>query len=253
MEVHHHSHTPDSHRERKKWTHYFWEFFMLFLAVTAGFFVENQREHYIEHKREKQFIISMVKELEADTMELHKIMNDSIRIMGLNNLMDLIYTGSGKDIDVREVYYLVFRYARGVTFMDFSSNTLTQLKNAGNMRLIRDRSAVESFNKMDNLIKLIERQQNNVLEGIFNAHEYSTTIFNAKYFLEGGRFKLAEKIREDPVPPVLMTNDPNILITYANKLYIETGRLILYHGSLKRYDEFATRLISYLKKEYQIE
>jgi len=27
MEVHAHTHTP-----RKKWTHYFWEFFMLFLA-----------------------------------------------------------------------------------------------------------------------------------------------------------------------------------------------------------------------------
>ena len=48
MEVHHHSHTP-----RKKWTHYFWEFLMLFLAVTLGFFVENQREHYIENLREK--------------------------------------------------------------------------------------------------------------------------------------------------------------------------------------------------------
>ena len=50
MEVHAHTHTP-----RKKWTHYFWEFFMLFLAVTAGFLVENQREHYVEHLREKQF------------------------------------------------------------------------------------------------------------------------------------------------------------------------------------------------------
>ena len=48
MEVHTHTHTA-----RKKWTHYFWEFLMLFLAVTLGFFVENQREHLIEHGREK--------------------------------------------------------------------------------------------------------------------------------------------------------------------------------------------------------
>ena len=51
MEVHAHTHTA-----RKKWTHYFWEFFMLFLAVLLGFFVENQREHYIEHKREVEYI-----------------------------------------------------------------------------------------------------------------------------------------------------------------------------------------------------
>ena len=48
MEVHHRSHTTG-----KKWTHYFWEFLMLFLAVFCGFLAENQREHVIEKKREK--------------------------------------------------------------------------------------------------------------------------------------------------------------------------------------------------------
>ncbi|MBK9661472.1 MAG: hypothetical protein IPO68_16495 [Chitinophagaceae bacterium] len=43
MEVHHHAHTA-----RKKWTHYFWEFLMLFLAVFCGFLAENQREHYVK-------------------------------------------------------------------------------------------------------------------------------------------------------------------------------------------------------------
>jgi hypothetical protein len=67
MDIHHHPHT-----ERKKWTHYFWEFFMLFLAVTLGFFVENQREHFIEHQREKQYMVSLVEDLETDTAELKK-------------------------------------------------------------------------------------------------------------------------------------------------------------------------------------
>jgi hypothetical protein len=48
MEVHAHTHTA-----RKKWTHYLWEFLMLFLAVFCGFLAENQREHFVEHQREK--------------------------------------------------------------------------------------------------------------------------------------------------------------------------------------------------------
>ena len=36
MEILARSHTP-----RKKWTHYFWEFLMLFLAVFCGFLAEN--------------------------------------------------------------------------------------------------------------------------------------------------------------------------------------------------------------------
>src|SRR6185503_16002634 len=71
MEVHSHSHTS-----RKKWTHYFWEFFMLFLAVTLGFFVENQREHYIEHKREKQYMKTMVQDLLADISALNVVIAD---------------------------------------------------------------------------------------------------------------------------------------------------------------------------------
>ncbi len=51
MEVHHHPHVHHS----KKWKNYLYEFLMLFLAVTAGFFVENLRENYIEHHRAKQF------------------------------------------------------------------------------------------------------------------------------------------------------------------------------------------------------
>ena len=70
MEVHQHSHTP-----RKKWTHYFWEFLMLFLAVTLGFFVENQREHYIEAKREKQYIQSFYEDLTADERDLQSNIN----------------------------------------------------------------------------------------------------------------------------------------------------------------------------------
>ena len=55
MEVHAHTHTA-----RKKWTHYFWEFLMLFFAVFCGFLAENQREHLIEHKREKVYMVSML-------------------------------------------------------------------------------------------------------------------------------------------------------------------------------------------------
>src|SRR6185295_16246604 len=70
MEVHPHTHT-----ERKKWTHYFWEFFMLFLAVTLGFLVENQREHYIEHQREKKFAALLYEDLKKDTVFINRIID----------------------------------------------------------------------------------------------------------------------------------------------------------------------------------
>jgi len=65
MEVHARTHT-----ERKKWTHYFWEFLMLFLAVFCGFLAEYQLEHLIEKQREKEYIKSFIEDLKLDTIAI---------------------------------------------------------------------------------------------------------------------------------------------------------------------------------------
>src|SRR5512145_1635888 len=65
MEVHAHTHTA-----RKKWTHYFWEFLMLFLAVFCGFLAENEREHIVEAHRAKEYAKSLLNDLKEDTVEL---------------------------------------------------------------------------------------------------------------------------------------------------------------------------------------
>src|ERR1043165_759546 len=64
MEVHHSSHVDHN----KKWKDYLYEFVMLFLAVTAGFFVENQREHYIENRRAAQFSKQLLSDLRLDSI-----------------------------------------------------------------------------------------------------------------------------------------------------------------------------------------
>ncbi|MBK7679893.1 MAG: hypothetical protein IPJ29_10910 [Chitinophagaceae bacterium] len=70
MEVHAHTHTP-----RKKWTHYFWEFLMLFLAVFCGFLAEYQLEHKIEKEKGKQYIRSFYNDLKTDTVEFAILIN----------------------------------------------------------------------------------------------------------------------------------------------------------------------------------
>src|SRR6185369_538747 len=68
METHaHHLHKAPG----KNFWHYFFEFFMLFLAVFCGFLAENFREHSIENKRAKQFALSLLSDIKADTAALH--------------------------------------------------------------------------------------------------------------------------------------------------------------------------------------
>src|SRR5678816_2503402 len=61
-----------THTERKKWTHYLWEFLMLFLAVFCGFLAENIREHKIEQQRAKELAKNLYKEIYADSIAVQQ-------------------------------------------------------------------------------------------------------------------------------------------------------------------------------------
>src|SRR6266513_2660402 len=135
MEVHHHSHS-----ERKKWHHYFWEFFMLFLAVTLGFFVENQREHYVEGKREYQYIRSFTDDLKKDISQLDSLINKrKVREMQIDSI-HFILTSADPDQYGNQLYYYARYLPRPYVFIN-NDATIQQLKNSGNLRLISHRVA----------------------------------------------------------------------------------------------------------------
>src|ERR1700674_4429918 len=125
MEVHNHVHTA-----RKKWYHYFWEFLMLFLAVFAGFLAENQRDHYVEQQREKNFILSLIQDLKADTTNLQSYMNLrwEKRIM-MDSLTMLLNSDLHKKAG-NETYSYARQVFNGNRFVS-TDGTIQQLKNAG--------------------------------------------------------------------------------------------------------------------------
>src|SRR5687767_7010390 len=171
MEVHHHSHTS-----RKKWAHYFWEFLMLFLAVFAGFLAENQREHLIEHKREKQFINLLINDIMVDTARLnHLINNRNIRESRLDSLTSLLNNDSA-DWFTNDIYFFAITVPR-ITIFQFTPNdgTMQQLKNAGGLRLIRNHIMTDSILKYDAAIRSLQRlddQEQNVIN-IYREHTHN--------------------------------------------------------------------------------
>ena len=75
---------------------------MLFLAVFCGFLAENQREHYVEHQREKQFMTSMVEDLQKDTSWLIRALKvNEYLVKGGDTLRQTIYDVGVKDDAVK--------------------------------------------------------------------------------------------------------------------------------------------------------
>ena len=164
MEVHAHTHTP-----RKKWTHYFWEFLMLFLAVFCGFLAEYYLEHTIEHNREKQFIKSLIKDIEADTLQLSNLKGfRHARLRSIDSVNNHFAKNTSGTISLRSIQLM--EEIKGHTSFYQNSGTLDQLKNAGGLRLIRRRNVVDSIQAYDQQIKRM------ALRDLYETEEMRYTI-----------------------------------------------------------------------------
>lgn len=245
MEVHAHTHT-----ERKKWTHYFFEFFMMFLAVFAGFLAENQREHMVEQRREKEFMVSLVKDLELDTAQFSRIR--TYRLNKLNTIDSLIlffaeHTGG----PVPAYGYALAKKLFGHVAFFQNSGTLDQLKNAGGLRLIRHRNVVDSIESYDQQIKRIALRDlyetnffidnNKLLEQLFDGRAllkmYADSIYYKKPASPSGAIKLNEQYSGEYL---------NSLRTFQ---FLVRENMSL-QSTVK---DKAIRLIFLIKKEYRLE
>ena len=68
MEVHH----PHHPTHKKKWSEYLLEFFMLFTAVTLGFFAENLREGIAEKHKKQELLEAVVRDFRSDITEIQR-------------------------------------------------------------------------------------------------------------------------------------------------------------------------------------
>jgi hypothetical protein len=248
MEVHAHTHTP-----RKKWTHYFWEFLMLFLAVFCGFLAENFREHQIEHKREKEFITSLIKDVELDTASLH--LTYSVREKYINYFDSLVFLLKHNDKSKLNDIYFYARFLGRINEFKYHDRTIQQLKNSGSLRLIRNKKAADSITIYDNeAVKLILNQQDierkvrdeatfNMLGKIFNAYVWDDMV-------DASNKASISRISSNPS---LMTADEKLINEFAIKVvYLKTAYRLT-NGNIEETIKTAENLLGFLKKEYQLE
>jgi hypothetical protein len=142
MEVHQHTH----HEGKKNWRSYFWEFLMLFLAVFCGFLAENQREHYVENKREKVYMRSLVEDLDTDIKQLSTYINWKKELIKELDSLIIICSNHIPENNAYSIYKLSDRTILRFGLPEISERTIQQLKNSGGLRLIRKEDVSAEIN-----------------------------------------------------------------------------------------------------------
>ena len=243
MEVHQHTHTP-----RKKWIHYFWEFLMLFLAVFCGFLAEYQLEHVIEHQREKQYMKLMIADLEIDTVEMHSISNEiDTRLEKIDSFLLLLTLQPLTQETIIKSYYYTYPALTTVTFK-FNDRTITQLKNSGNMRIIRNQKVNDGIIHYWNQIEKINQAHDRHVAYRTKARDMETKIFNiAELYLKNhSPVDVSNAIR-------LINPDPLLVKEYANVIAAAGVMLRSIQNLIQNQLKIAEELILLVKKEYHLD
>lgn len=252
MEVHHHPHT-----ERKKWTHYFWEFLMLFLAVFCGFLAENIREHMIEKERGNQYIHSFYEDLLSDTIKMSNTIDYDVKKINALDNMSYCFEMLNKNKDV--TICLVEIIKNSMIFRGFHPNerTLKQLENAGGFRLLNNedadsiikyRSQFAAYNGFETTV--LQSSQDNVRNTFNSIADYRT---NARLNIVNRDANAVEAINDKIDYPIFLINDKLSINKFFNELLLYKRVTALQQQSLEALKYRAKILIIYLKNKYHLE
>ena len=245
MEVHAHAHTA-----RKKWTHYLWEFLMLFLAVFCGFLAEYQLEHKIEKDRELQYISSLYEDLkENDKMFNQALIAQRNRIDMMDSMINMLnYPGSIRGNEGRLYYFA--RMSPRLQTLTVNNRTFEQLKNSGNFRLIRKietSNLTMAYYEKIPMIRLIEE----LFFGEFDHYKsLASRIFDPAVFTNM-EMKDGKIARTDQNPP-LQSYDPALIkqLSLFSVYMNGSGRGII--GQVIELKHKGEIMMDYLQKEYHL-
>lgn len=233
---------------------YFFDFFMLFFAVTLGFFVENTREDIAKNKKEKEYMRSMISDLIEDTVKINaSLWYNSYYITGVDSLINLIYQYKPNDTSIiKNIYQKYMAYGRNNNLVRFTDRTITQLKSSGSFSSLKT-GVSDSLLIYEETIKNATLIENIYKDNLTKSLDLSTRIFDYRYLRFNVNF-IARNYNVYQSQPTykLLTNDSLVLSQYANTLELWRHVILGYIFSLQAVKSKAQSLVPFLQKEYNI-
>ena len=256
MEVHHHSHTA-----RKKWTHYFWEFLMLFLAVSLGFYAENTREVILHKKEVKTQLNSMLSDLHSDIILLSSVTDrNSHSAQMADSLVELLHS----DItNTPEIYFAARTVTANVGYYYTNSKSFDQLKTAGLLRYIKNKELLDSigtyyvsFQWLANQIDLLRLKLDEIHKGnslLFDSYVFQQMLINVKIISSGSLGGQRTNISKPLVKPSLLSADAKDINTVSLNYHYYSTTMKFYIRNAIALQNRANKLIEMIKKEYKFD
>lgn len=248
MEVHHHATAPEG--SRKKWSHYFFEFFMLFLAIVCGFMAENFREKISIKENELHYINNLIIDLKKDTTEIVQVNNFQNEIYSRLDKLSHIPIDRLRNFNTQDTFY--HHFLKPYSFVYYfiqRNNTISQLK-AGGFNLVEDKEVIDSITSLYSFY-----------ESIRSNNEYMDANYRELSQIGRKTIKLENipSFFDDPVFNEVLQNK-EVFIEYSrpvlqqlyNVIAFSKASILNYTAYTEEYKRLAGRVILYLKEKYHL-
>lgn len=235
MEVHKHPHHVT---HKKKWGEYLLEGFMIFIAVTLGFFAESYHVHLVNKEIEQRNVESFITSIQKDST------NIVVAIKYCQNT--ILWTDSLSRIpgDFTDTLFQkqFFHYALKLIYLDDfipDESGFLQMQSSGTLRLLKQQSITDSILKYQRQNQTIKMQQ---------------AVVNRFTFLSGDDLNHITDFRAaiKQVPFKLNGSNQDVQ-NYINHKIAQSFATSIYLRMLKQQLTNVTNLIAFLKSEYNIE
>jgi len=235
--------------KKKNWKSYFKESFMLFLAVFCGFLAENYRESLSTRKIEKEYILSLIEDLKTDTTNLSGYSSFRKEKSVLMDSLAEMMLSSQRNLHGNQIYFLARQVFNEQAFF-YSDGTIQQLKNAGNLRLLRKRNVVNALLTYEKKVKELEEWDENDNRTKSTFREMGGKVFNSSEL---------NKTMDSDMRFVMPTDNPQ-LITDDFATINEIAFQIHYLSKMTKGNSFraeslksdAGRLLELIHSEYKL-
>ena len=220
---------------------------MLFLAVTLGFFVENQREHYIEHKRGLQYIRSFVEDLKTDTGRFSFIIKNYQKKESDLDQLYLCYDSTSRNQNPVSCITNIYAATIGYEDLIYTDRTLQQLKNAGGLRLLEEEDA-DSIIIYDQLLRYLLKVEGSSLQEMqTRVRNTRNSVFAYSEIMEMGWAKGAQ-----PEKVNLASTDKELLNRFFNEVMVYRFACRFQFRQTIKLREKAVSLIRFYSEKYHL-
>ena len=259
MEVHHHAHAPAAPHHKKNWKSYFWEFLMLFLAVSLGAYVENTRESMLHKKEMKTQLNSMLSDLQSD-ITLFDSVTDRNRYGAemADSLIELLHSNI---TNTSAIYFSARTVTANLGYYYTNSKSYDQLKTAGLLRYIKNKELLDSIGAYYVSFQWLSNQIDLLLLKMDEIHKGNTRLFDSYVFQQMMNTKIfgatslggqRTTINKPAVNPPLLSADRKDINTVSLNYHYYSSTIKFYIRMGNTLQNRAKGLIEMIKTEYSL-